>query len=86
MGKYSAAAHRARNMANKQLKTEVAILMPFDRDRIQKLLPTKKDEQNFLDLMAEVEKETEMDIKLGYLTDNLQTAGKVVFKVLKAFI
>ena len=86
MGRYRTAARKARNLTNKQLGTELALLAPLSRTELNKLLPLKRDKQAFLDLMTHVESETAMDKKLAFLSKNLQTAGKVVFKVLKAFV
>ena len=86
MGRFKTAAKKAAAMTNKELADEIAGLSTFNRDRLRELLPTKRDKEEFVKLMAEVEAETAMDQKLAYLTNNLQTAGKVVFKVLKTFI
>ena len=86
MGRYRTAARKARNLTNKQLGTELALLSPLSRAELNKLLPRKTDKQAFLALMSQVEAGTAMDTKLAFLRDNLQTAGKVVFKVLKAFV
>ena len=56
----------------------------MNRDALQDLLPTKKDKQAFLDLMSQVEAEKDIEEKLGYLRDNLATAGRLVFKLLQA--
>ena len=86
MGRYRTAARNARNLTNKQLGTELALLAPLSRAELNRLLPRKTDKQAFLALMSQVEAGTAMDTKLAFLRDNLQTAGKVVFKVLKAFV
>jgi hypothetical protein len=86
MGRFKTAARKAATLTNKELADEIAGLSTFNRDRLRELLPTKREKEEFVKLMAEVEAETAMDQKLAYLTNNLQTAGKVVFKVLKSFI
>ena len=40
----------------------------------------------FVNLMKEVEAETTMDEKINYLTNNIQSAGKVAFTLLKALV
>lgn len=86
MGRYREAAERARQLTNKQLATEMAALAPFKRGELQKLLPRKRDKEAFIALMKEVEAESTEDEKLAYLQNNLNTAGKVVIKVLGAFL
>ncbi|UCE23159.1 MAG: hypothetical protein JSU74_07580 [Candidatus Zixiibacteriota bacterium] len=86
MGRFKNAARKARKLTNKQLADELAAITPFDRDRLRKFLPSPKDQKAFLELMEQVEAETVMDTKLAYLRQNLSTAGKVVFKVLRSFL
>ncbi|MEM9821824.1 MAG: hypothetical protein AAF985_12160 [Bacteroidota bacterium] len=84
--RFSAAARKAADLTNKQLATEIAAVGNLSRDRIHELLPKKKDKQAFVDLMKEVEAETTMDQKITYLQDNIQSAGKVAFTLLKALV
>lgn len=86
MGRFNAAAKRARNLTNKQLATEIAAISVVPRDQLQELLPRKRDKEAFLALMKEVEAETSMDEKLTFLGDNLATAGKAALKVLKILV
>lgn len=86
MGRYRTAARKAAEMTNKELGTEIAALSPVSRDRIQKLLPRKRDKEAFLELMQKVEEETAMEEKLAYLRDNLESAGKVALTVLKTLL
>lgn len=86
MGRFQTAAKKARNLTNKQLASEITDLTPFSRDRLKEFLPTKRDKETFLALMKEVEAETAEDTKLAYLKENIESAGRVVFKVLKTFI
>ncbi len=86
MGRFKNAARTARELTNKQLADELAAITPFDRDRLRQFLPKKRDKEVFIELMKEVEAETAMDTKLAYLQQNLSTAGKVVFKVLRSFL
>jgi len=85
MGRYATAARKAAELTNKQLGTEIASLGPVDRDRLQTLLPQKRDKEAFLALMKQVEAERERDENLAYLNENLQSVGEVVFKILKFF-
>jgi hypothetical protein len=84
--RYAEAARRAREMTNKELATEISALGPVSRDKLQELLPDKRDKEAFLALMEMVEAEKEIDEKLSYLRDNLHTAGKVVFRILRFFV
>ena len=84
--RYRNAAIKAKNLTNKQLGEELAKLSPLNDQKLRELLPAKRDKQHFADLMTMVEKETAMDEQLTYLGENLQTAGKVVLKLLKYFI
>jgi hypothetical protein len=82
--RYTRAARKARELTNKQLATELASIGPMDRDALQSLLPTKKDKEAFIELMSQVESEKDIEDKLGYLRDNLEKAGRMVFKLLEA--
>lgn len=84
--RYAAAARKARELTNKQLASEISSLGPLNRDRIQDLLPMKRDKEAFLALMKEVEAEKSMDEKLAYLKENLETAGKIAIKALGLLI
>lgn len=84
--RYAAAARKARQLTNKQLATEISALAPISRDKLQEMLPRKRDKETFLALMKVVESETDMDKKIGYLRDNLDTAGKVIIQGLKLFL
>ena len=84
--RFTKAAREAAQMTNKQLATELATVGNLNRDKIQDLLPKKKDKKAFVDLMKEVEAETTMDEKIAYLQNNIQSAGKVAFTLLKALV
>ena len=86
MGRFKEAAEAARDLTNKQLADELAAISTFNRDKIQDLLPEKKDKEAFIKLMEEVEADTAMDEKLAFLQENVKTVGSVVFKLLKTFI
>ena len=84
--RFREAAIKARQMTNKQLATEIASLTKLTRDDLNELLPEKKDKEAFVQLMNTVQDETDMDNKLAYLRDNMQTAGTIMFKLLKAIV
>ena len=84
--RYTQAAKKASELTNKQLGEELAKLSPLNDEKLRELLPKKKDKEAFAALMALVEKDTATDKQLTYLSENLQTAGKVVFKLLKYFL
>ena len=86
MGRYASAARKARDLTNKQLATEIASLGPVNRDVLQKLLPRKREKEVFLELMKQVEQEKTTDENLAYLRENLESTGKVIFKMLKFFV
>lgn len=86
MGRYSAAARKARNQTNKQLGDEISALGPMTRDKLKELLPKKRDKEQFVELMKIVESEKSDDEKLASLTANVQTLGGVALKALKLLI
>jgi hypothetical protein len=86
MGRYSAAARLAADLTNKELGAKIAVLAPVTNERIQTLLPTKRDKEAFVQLMMLVEAETTMDNQLAFLRDNLATAGKSALMALRIFI
>ena len=86
MGRFKKAAEEARELTNKQLADELAAISTFNRDKIQDLLPEKRDKEAFIKLMEQVEADTAMDEKLAFLQDNIKSVGAVAFKLLKTFI
>ncbi len=86
MGRFKKAAEEARELTNKQLADELAAISTFNREKIQDLLPEKRDKEAFIKLMEQVEADTAMDEKLAFLQDNIKSVGAVAFKLLKTFI
>ncbi|MDP4709865.1 MAG: hypothetical protein NWR67_13970 [Saprospiraceae bacterium] len=84
--RFKEAAIKARQMTNKQLASEITSLTKLTRDELNELLPAKKDKEAFVELMNAVQDETDMDNKLAYLRENMETAGTIVFKLLKAIV
>lgn len=84
--RFTAAARKASDLTNKQLATELASVGNLSRDKIHELLPKKKDKEAFVNLMKQVESETTMDEKISYLQNNIQSAGKVAFTMLKHLV
>ena len=84
--RFTSAAKMAREATNKELATELASVSKFSREQINDLLPAKKDKEAFIQLMAQVEADTAMDEKLAFLTENIQTAGKVALQLLKVLV
>lgn len=84
--RFSNAAKQAKDITNKDLATEISAISNFSRDKINELLPSKKDKEAFVKLMEQVEADTTMDEKLAYLQDNLKSAGAVAFQLLKVLI
>jgi hypothetical protein len=85
MGRYRKAAEAAADLTNKQLAGRLAALAPISGDRLQELLPYKRDKEAFIQLMRVVEDEADEENQIAYLGENLATAGKVALKVLRAF-
>jgi multidrug efflux pump subunit AcrA (membrane-fusion protein) len=86
MGRYREAARAAAELTNKELGARITELAPINMARLQELLPTKRDKEDFVALMRVVEDETELENQLSFLRDNLATAGKVALKALKLFV
>ncbi len=84
--RFSDAARRASDITNKELATELSVLSNLNREKIKKLLPLKRDKQAFIELMKEVEADTTMDEKLAYLQQNINSAGTVALRLLKALV
>lgn len=84
--RFTNAAKKAREATNKELASELASISRFSREQVNELLPTRNDKEAFIQLMEQVEADTAMDEKLAYLTDNIQTAGKVALQLLKVLV
>jgi hypothetical protein len=86
MGRFAQAAEQAAALTDQQLAGEIAKLGTLSASDVQALLPRKEDKEAFVKLMHEVESEKTEDQKLAFLRDNLETAGKVVLKVIGALV
>ena len=86
MKPYTEIFERASKLTTIQLATEIAALGPFNRDKLQELLPRTQDREEFVKLMRVVEDETEMDEKLAYLETNVKTLGPAILKILRGFL
>ena len=85
MSRYAKAANDAAELTNKQLGQRISSLNHLTEARVRTLFPQKRDKETFLELMAEVEKETNETKKLAAITDNIAAYGPVILKVLSAF-
>ncbi len=86
MGRYTEAAARAAELTNKQLKERISSLNTMDDKKVQKLFPNKLDKENFVALMAEVEKETSEAEKITHITQNITSLAPVILKSLRYFV
>ena len=86
MGRYADAAQKAADLTNQQLAVDLASLGPLNDSRLNSLLPTKREKEEFAKLMALVEDEAKRDKQMAYLAEHLQVVGPVVLKVLKHFV
>jgi regulator of sirC expression with transglutaminase-like and TPR domain len=86
MGRFTDAADKAADFTNQELATEIAAISALSRSEIEQLLPEKQDKEVFAQLMQAVESERSDDEKLAFLRGNLETAGRVVIKVLRALV
>lgn len=86
MGRFSKAAREAADMTNKELAGRIAELTPITSAQLQELLPSRRDKEDFVNLMRVVEDETDLENQLNFLRDNLATAGRVALKALKLFV
>lgn len=86
MNGYTEIFERASRLTDQQLATEIAALGPFNRDKLQELLPRTRDREVFLELMRVVEDESDMDKKLAYLKTSVEILGPVILKVLRGLL
>lgn len=86
MNRYTEIFERASRLTDQQLATEIAALGPFNRDKLQELLPRTRDREVFLELMRVVEDESDMDKKLAYLKTSVDILGPVILKVLRGLL
>lgn len=86
MNGYTEIFERASRLTDQQLATEMAALGPFNRDKLQELLPRTRDREVFLELMRVVEDESDMDKKLAYLKTSVEILGPVILKVLRGLL
>ena len=84
--RFTDAAIKAREATNKQLADELSAISSLNREKIQELLPQKKDKEAFLKLMEQVEADTAMDEKIAFLQANIASVGSVALKLLKALV
>ena len=86
MKRYAEAARLAYELTDEQLAKEIAALVPFNLEKVQELLPQKRDKEEFLELMKGVEDETEMDEKLTHLETHVKNLGPAILKILRGFL
>lgn len=86
MNGYTEIFERASRLTDQQLATEIAAIGPFNRDKLQELLPETRDREVFLELMRVVEDESDMDKKLAYLQTSVEILGPVILKVLRGLL
>jgi hypothetical protein len=84
--RFAEAGKLAREATNKELADELAAISTLNRDMIRDLLPAKKDKEDFIKLMEQVEADTEMDNKIAFLQENIKTLGAVALRVLKVLV
>ncbi len=83
MNQFTEAAKQSRKATNEALACKIAPLVSFPQRKVERLLPEKRDKEEFIKLMKVVEDETDMDEKLAYLEDHVKTLGKVILQVLR---
>lgn len=83
MNPFTEVAKQSRQSTNEALADKIAPLVSFSRKKVERLLPEKRDKEEFAKLMEKVEDETDMDEKLAYLETNVKTVGKVIIQVLR---
>ncbi|MEP7266277.1 MAG: hypothetical protein ABI844_01530 [Saprospiraceae bacterium] len=84
--RFTKAAKLAADATNKELTNELSSITSLRRENFDDLLPSKKDKEAFIKLMEQVEADTEMDLKLAFLQDNIASVGSVAFKLLKFLV
>lgn len=84
--RFSKAAKEAREATNKELAEKIAAVSSFSTDRLNELLPNKRDKEAFVKLMEQVEADTDMDTKLAYLADNIQSAGRILINIISKVV
>ena len=83
MNEFTEAAKQASKETDKALAGKIAPLVSFSQRKVERLLPEKQDKKQFLELMAVVKDETDMDKQLAYLETHVKTLGKVILQVLR---
>ncbi len=83
---FAQAAQQAAQLTDDQLAKELSSLGPLSNAQVKALLPSRKDQEDFIELMKVVEAETAMDQKLAFLRKNIQSAGKVALQALRFFV
>ena len=84
--RFAKAGKMAREATNKELADELSAISSLNRDRIRELLPAKRDKEDFIKLMEQVEADTAMDEKIAFLQENIKTVGAVALRVLKVLV
>ncbi len=84
--RFTEAAKAARDVTNKELANELSSISKLNIEMLNEILPLKKDKEAFAKLMEQVEAETNMDEKLAFFQENIQTVGAVALKLLKVLV
>lgn len=83
MNPFTEVAKQSRESTNNALAGKISSLVSFPKKKVERLLPEKRDKEEFVKLMAKVKDETDMDEKLAYLETNVKAVGKVIIQVLR---
>lgn len=82
---YAALARAAAELTNKELASQITDLNAMTSKNLQDLLPTKRDKEEFVELMKIVQKETDEDRAVAKVAGDINRFGRVIVRVLRYF-
>ena len=80
--KYTKAAEQARQDTDERYNQVIASLTRLSQEDINNLFPTRSEKDRLLELLEIVNQETEDNIKVARLKDDIESYGTIILKLI----
>lgn len=80
--KYTAAAEQARKETDEKYRQVIATLTRLSEEDVERLFPTRTDKDRLLELLEIVTQETDDNIKVARLKEDIESYGTIILKLI----
>lgn len=80
--KYAAAAEQARKETDEKYRQVIATLTRLSEEDVERLFPTRTDKDRLLELLDIVNQETDDNIKVARLKEDIESYGTIILKLI----